>query len=89
MNTHYALITFTGDYDNNHPDEALRGTSPNVEQIAVGPEDFCWDALIKWTATHPLQRGQEAEVVARDPIVVEQGALAAAAYLAALKGDTA
>lgn len=70
MNTHYAVITFSGDLDETHPDEALRGQGPSMEFIAVGPEDFCWDALAEWTAKHPLLLWQEAEVLARHPSVV-------------------
>lgn len=73
MNTHYAVIEFSGDLDNEHPDEELRGRAPRLELIAAGPEEHCWDALTKWTAKHPLQIWQTAEVLERDlKLVIQQ-----------------
>lgn len=69
-NTHYAVIVFGGDLDNDHPDETLRGYGPQMTLIAAGPEQYCWDALERWTAEHELQRDETAEVVKRDPSVV-------------------
>ncbi len=68
MNTHYAVITFSGDPNNEHPDEDLRGSHPLMERIACGSEDFCWLALARRTDRHPLRMWEEAEVLARDPI---------------------
>ena len=70
MNTHYGVLTFSGDSADEHPDEELRGSGPRLEMIAQGPEEFCWDALAKWTAKHPLRLWEEAEVLARHPSVV-------------------
>lgn len=70
MNTHYALITFSGDPAEEHPDEELRGKGPSLELIAAGNQTFCWQALADWTKTHPLKMWQTAEVVARDPLIV-------------------
>lgn len=70
MNTHYAVIAFSGDYDNDHPDPELRGCSPRLTLIGAGPEQFCWDALARWTINHPLRRDETAEVVTRHPSVV-------------------
>ena len=72
MNTHYGVIHFNGDYDDNHPDPELRGAAPNLELIAAGDEQFCWDSLNKWIKRRPLQRGQTVEVLARDPIIATQ-----------------
>lgn len=71
MNTHYAVLTFPGDFDNDHPDPELRGTGPSLTFIGTGPEDHCWEALRRWTADHPLRRDEAAEVLVRDPLVVE------------------
>lgn len=65
--SHYGVITFSGDPDNEHPDAELRGKHPLMEHIACGPEAFCWDALARWTTAHPLRMWEEAEVLARDP----------------------
>jgi hypothetical protein len=65
MNTHYALVVFSGDYDNDHPDPDLRGRAPDADLIAAGPEQFCWEAAARWTTKRPLQRGQHVEIVAR------------------------
>lgn len=70
MNTHYAVVAFSGDPAEEHPDAELRGTGPSLTLIASGPEDFCWDALAKWTATHPLHMWEDAEVLERHPSVV-------------------
>lgn len=70
MNTHYAVIAFSGDPDEEHPDEDLRGQEPSLRLIAAGGEDFCWDALGTWTANHPLRMWEDAEVVERHPSVV-------------------
>lgn len=64
-NTHYGVIVFGGDFDNDHPDPLLRGHGPHMEMIACGPEQHCWDAIKEWTATHPLRRDEHAEVLAR------------------------
>ena len=69
-NTHYAVLYFMGDYDNDHPDKELRGQAPSLTLIAAGPEDFCWDSLVRWTSTHPLRRDEHAEVLARNPAMV-------------------
>jgi hypothetical protein len=70
MTTHYAVIGFSGDPASEHPDDELRGRGPSLDLIACGPENFCWDALAKWTAEHPLRMWEEAEVLARDPALV-------------------
>lgn len=70
MNTHYAVIEFSGDPAEEHPDEELRGHSPSLTMIACGPEEFCWDALAKWTVSHPLRMWETAEVLTRHPSVV-------------------
>lgn len=68
--THYAVIHFGGDPASEHADEDLRGKGPSLDLIAGGPEEFCWDKLARWTATHPLREWETAEVVARHPSVV-------------------
>lgn len=70
MNTHYGVIVFGGDFDDDHPDEALRGQAPSLTLIAAGPEEFCWQALSEWTSKHPLRRDEYAEVLSRDLQVV-------------------
>lgn len=70
MNTHYAVTVFSGDPDHEHPDPALCGKGPTMRLVASGPEDFCWDALARWTEQHPLRMWEEAEVVKRHPSVV-------------------
>lgn len=85
MNTHYALLIFGGDFDNDHPDEELRGHGPEMTMIAAGPEEFCWRALADWTAKRPLRRDESAEVVTRDPNVVADGQLAADTWLEGLR----
>lgn len=72
MNTHYAVLTFSGDPDGEHPDEELRGRGPHLTLIAAGSEDFCWASLIRWTASHPLRMWEDAEVVKRHPSVVRE-----------------
>lgn len=69
-NTHYGVLTFSGDPDNEHPDEELRGTGPHLELIAAGDEESCWRSLAKWTETHPLRLWEDAEVLERHPSVV-------------------
>lgn len=66
MNTHYAVVTFSGDPAGEHPDDELHGKGPSVEFIACGSESFCWDSLVAWTGSHPLRMWEEAEVLARD-----------------------
>ena len=70
MNTHYGVISFSGDPAGEHKDEALRGHGPSLALIACGPEEFCWAMLATWTALHPLRRWEEAEVLARHSSVV-------------------
>jgi hypothetical protein len=70
VNTHYAVIAFSGDPCGEHPDEELCGRPPSLTLLACGPEDFCWESLVKWTAKHPLRMWEDAEVVARHPSVV-------------------
>lgn len=69
-NTHYAVLVFSGDLDEEHPDPDLNGSGPRMELIAAGPEDFCWQALADWTAEHPLRMWEDAEVLARHESVV-------------------
>ena len=71
-NTHYAVLSFSGDPAGEHPDEELRGSSPHLQLIAAGPEDFCWQSLDAWTKKHPLRLWEDAEVLARHPSVVRQ-----------------
>ena len=80
-NTHYAVIVFSGDPASEHPDEELRGRPPSLEFIACGPREFCWMALVDWTAEHPLRQWEEAEVLARDPGLVAARQASADAYL--------
>jgi hypothetical protein len=65
--SHYALVTFEGDFDpDGHPDPELRGKGPMVTYlVARGDEKHCAAALAAWTAEHPLRRGEIGEVVAR------------------------
>jgi hypothetical protein len=65
VNTHYAVIHFSGDPADEHPDPDLRGSCPSLQFIACGPEDFCWSSLAAWTATHPLRLWETAEVLVR------------------------
>lgn len=64
-NTHYAVIVFDGDFDNDHPDEELRGHAPSLSLIGCGPEEFCWEAVRKWTEKRPLRRNETVEVLTR------------------------
>lgn len=80
MNTHYAVITFSGDFDGDHPDEELRGRGPFITAIAAGPKSFCWEALAERTKAYPLRRGEEAEVLARDLEMIADQERAAEAY---------
>lgn len=70
-NTHYALIYFSGDFDWDHEDEELCGREPHLTLIGCGPEQFCWDALSRWTVTHPLRKWEIGEVVTRHPSAVK------------------
>lgn len=72
MNTHYAVIVFSGDPAEEHPAEDLRGSGPSMTLIAAGSEEFCWTALAAWTAKHPLRMWEEAEVLTRHPSVVRE-----------------
>lgn len=71
--THYAVVAFDGDFDGTHPDPELRGQHPQLQLIACGPADFCWDSVAGWTRTHPLRDGERVEVLARDPAVTSRG----------------
>lgn len=64
-NTHYAVLYFAGDFDNDHPDEELRGSSPSMTLLGAGDEAFCWKQCADWTAKHPLRRHEHAEVLLR------------------------
>jgi hypothetical protein len=70
VNTHYAVLAFSGDPDGEHPDEELRGREPHLSLIASGDEDHCWAALARWTDSNPLRLWEDAEVVERHPSVV-------------------
>lgn len=72
MNTHYAVIEFSGDPALEHDDEELRGHAPSLTLIACGPEDFCWQQLTNWTKKHPLRMWETAEVLARDLQLAQQ-----------------
>lgn len=85
MNTHYAVITFSGDPACEHDDPELNGSAPWMTLIAAGPEKFCWDALAAYTERHPLREWEEAEVVQRDPHVVRIQKERADAYLQQLQ----
>lgn len=84
MNTHYAVIAFGGDFDNDHPDPDLRGQAPSLTLIGAGPEEFCWDTLRRWTMTHPLRRDEMAEVLSRDPQVVTDQQTRARSFISRL-----
>ena len=71
-NTHYGVIVFGGDFDNDHPDKSLRGGGPHLEMIACGPEEHCWDAIRDWTKVNPLRRDEHAEVLTRDATAVQE-----------------
>ncbi len=77
MNTHYAVIVFSGDPASEHPDERMCGQPPSLALIACGPEEFCWDALKRWTKDRPLRLWEDAEVLSRDLAVVVAGSSAA------------
>ena len=66
-NTHYAVLAFSGDPACEHPDPELNGSPPKLDLIAAGDEEFCWDALARWTADHPLRMWEDAEVLTRHP----------------------
>lgn len=74
MNTHYGVIVFSGDPDEEHDDPELRGSPPTMNYIASGPEQFCWDSLASWTLKHPLRQWEDCEVLARDPSVIRDPA---------------
>lgn len=65
MNTHFAVVVFTGDPLSEHDDPDLRGRAPSLDLIGSGSEDFCWEAAARWTASHPLRRWETVEVLAR------------------------
>jgi hypothetical protein len=67
VNTHYAVIVFSGDPASEHEDEELRGHAPSLRMVACGSEDFCWDALVNWVVAHPLRKWEDGEVLAREP----------------------
>jgi len=75
VNTHYAVVAFSGDPASEHPDPDLCGAEPSLTLIACGPEQFCWDAVTRWTAIHPLRMWEKAEVLARDPSAVRDPAI--------------
>ena len=77
VNTHYGVITFSGDPAEEHPDPELNGMPPSLELIACGPEEFCWQAIADYTSKRPLQEWQEAEVLVRDISLVEQQVMGA------------
>lgn len=70
MITHYGVVTFEGDPAAEHEDSDLRGQPTVMTLIASGSEEFCWAALAKWTAEHPLREWEQVEVLARHPWVV-------------------
>jgi hypothetical protein len=70
MNTHYAVITFSGDPAREHPDEELRGHEPSLQLIACGSEEFCWESVVTWTAAHPLRQWEDVEVLGRGPEIL-------------------
>lgn len=65
MNTHYAVVHFSGDPAGEHSNSQLNGQPPSLKLIAAGNETFCWEALTRWTGKHPLQMWETAEVLAR------------------------
>lgn len=79
-NTHYGVIVFSGDPAGEHPDVDLCGTGPSALFVACGPEAFCWEALVAWTAENPLRLWEEAEVLTRNPALVEDQEASPAAY---------
>jgi hypothetical protein len=87
VNTHYALVVFSGDFDGDHPDPDLRGTGPSATLVAAGPAAHCWKALAAWTERHPLRRDEAAEVVLRDLRLVGDEMVAADHYHATLHAD--
>lgn len=66
--THFGVIHFLGDLDDEHPDPDLKGRGPHIEVIAAGGEDHCWRALAEWTVKHPLRLFESAEVLARTAV---------------------
>lgn len=65
MNTHYAVIAFSGDPSGEHPDPELSGEPPSLNLIACGDEAFCWKAAAAWTLKHPLRQWENVEILAR------------------------
>lgn len=65
MNTHYAVIVFSGDPSGEHPCPELNGSSPTMSMIASGNEEFCWNSIARWTAKNPLRMWEKAEILAR------------------------
>lgn len=88
MNTHYAVIAFSGDPAEEHADPALKGQPPHLQFIAAGDEDFCWKVLGDWTAKHPLGEWQDCEVLMRDLEVVAAQYQQGQAALDRLRNDT-
>lgn len=68
VNSHYAVICFSGDPAEEHEDEELRGRPPHLDMIACGPEKYCIDSLFARTAKHPLRTWEKAEILTRDII---------------------
>lgn len=64
MNSHRAVIEFSGDPDGEHPDPELRGQSPLMTLIASGDEIFCWQQLRKYTQNHPLRTWEKGFILA-------------------------
>jgi hypothetical protein len=60
MNTHYAVIYFSGDPAGEHPDSDLNGQAPHLNFIGSGDEEFCWRAVNNWTEKHPLRTWEHA-----------------------------
>lgn len=75
MNTHYAVVAFSGDPGREHADPELNGQPPSLDLIACGSEEFCWAAVETWTETHPLREWEDVEVLARDLTRVRTAAL--------------
>lgn len=71
MNTHYAVIYFSGDPAGEHPDSDLNGQAPHLNFIGSGDEEFCWRAVNNWTEKHPLRTWEHAEVLTRTMNVTE------------------
>jgi hypothetical protein len=80
-NTHYALLLFSGDPGEEHPDDELRGLCPSTTLLAAGPEPYCWEAVLRWTEANPLRLWEHAEVVARDPNLVRRSTTEHSPYI--------